>query len=73
MNFVSGIKDAVAIAVVDYLYKHCHSSSGLMVFRRIPEVPGYEIIGLGDTERDLLEISGLQLVAEKKIQEDNYM
>ena len=66
--FVSGVKDAVAKKVVEYLYEHCPRSSGLMVFRRIPETPGYEIRGIGDTRRNLTEISGLQLVIEKQIQ-----
>lgn len=66
--FVSGIKDSVAKKVVDYLYDHCPIESGLMTFRRIPETPGYEIRGVGDTKRDLTEISGLQLVIEKQIQ-----
>ncbi|SEK86349.1 type I-E CRISPR-associated endoribonuclease Cas2e [Nitrosovibrio tenuis] len=65
--FVSGVKDAVAKTVVDYLYDHCPRESGLMVFRRIPAAPGYEIRGVGDTKRDLIEISGLQLVIEKQI------
>lgn len=66
--FVSGVRDAVAKKVVDYLYTHCPIESGLMVFRRIPETPGYEIRGVGDTKRDITEISGLQLVIEKQIQ-----
>jgi len=66
--FVSGVKDAVAKEVVAYLYDHCPRESGLMVFRRIPETPGYEIRGIGDTKRNLAEISGLQLVIEKQIQ-----
>ncbi|MBN6741233.1 type I-E CRISPR-associated endoribonuclease Cas2 [Acidithiobacillus sp. MC6.1] len=66
--FVSGVKDAVAKKVVDYLYDHCPSSSGLMVFHRISETPGYEIRGIGDTTRKLTEISGLQLVIEKQVQ-----
>jgi CRISPR-associated protein Cas2 len=65
--FVSGVKDAVARKVVDYLHDHCPRESGLMVFLRIPETPGYEIHGIGDTKRDLIEISGLQLVIEKQI------
>jgi CRISPR-associated protein Cas2 len=65
--FVSGVKDAVARKVVDYLHDHCPRESGLMIFRRIPETPGYEIRGIGDTKRDLIEISGLQLVIEKQI------
>ncbi|MDP1559593.1 MAG: type I-E CRISPR-associated endoribonuclease Cas2e [Nitrosomonas sp.] len=65
--FVSGVKDAVAKKVVDYLHEHCPLESGLMIFRRIPETPGYEIRGIGDTKRNLAEISGLQLVIEKQI------
>ena len=66
--FVSGIKDSVAKKVVDYLHSHCPMDSGLMIFRRIPETPGYEVHGIGDTKRNLTEISGLQLVIEKKMQ-----
>ncbi|MBD9357834.1 type I-E CRISPR-associated endoribonuclease Cas2e [Methylomonas albis] len=63
--FVSGVNDAVGKAVVDYLYQHCQPESGLLVFRRINEAPGYEIRGIGDPKRDIVEISGLQLVLEK--------
>lgn len=63
--FVSGVKDSVGKAVVDYLYEHCPPESGLMVFRRINDTPGYEIRGIGDTRRSIIEISGLQLVQEK--------
>lgn len=65
--FVSGIKDSVAKKVVDYLYDHCPKESGLMIFNRISETPGYEIRGMGDTKRNLTEISGLQLVIEKEM------
>ncbi|WP_295103016.1 type I-E CRISPR-associated endoribonuclease Cas2e [uncultured Candidatus Kuenenia sp.] len=64
--FVSGIKDSVANDVVEYLYKHCPVASGLMVFQKINKAPGYKIRGIGDTKRSLIEISGLQLVQEKK-------
>lgn len=63
--FVSGIKDSVGKTVVDYLYKHCPPESGLLIFRRINAPPGYEIRGLGDTKRSIVEFSGLQLVQEK--------
>lgn len=63
--FVSGIKDSVAKKVVEYLHKHCPSESGLMVFKSSNTSPGYEIYGLGDTRRDLIEMSGMQLVIEK--------
>jgi CRISPR-associated protein Cas2 len=65
--FVSGVKDSVAKKVVDYLHDHCPVESGLMIFRRIRETPGYEIRSIGDTNRDLTEISGLQLVIEKQM------
>lgn len=65
--FVSGLKDSVAKKVVDYLYKHCPVESGLMVFRQIPESPGYEIRGVGDIKKMLTTISGLQLVIEKQM------
>ena len=63
--FVSGVKDSIAKKVVDYLHTHCPPDSGLIVFRQVREPPGYEIRGLGDPRRDLMEISGLQLVMEK--------
>lgn len=66
--FVSGVKDSVAQKVVQYLYEHCPAESGLMIFRRIPETPGYEIRGMGDPNRQMTEISGLQLVVEKQIE-----
>ncbi|MDO8714013.1 MAG: type I-E CRISPR-associated endoribonuclease Cas2e [Polynucleobacter sp.] len=64
--FISGVKDNVAKKVVDYLYKYCPADSGLMIFRRISKTPGYDISGIGDTKRNLTEISGLQLVVEKQ-------
>jgi CRISPR-associated protein Cas2 len=63
--FVSGLKDSVAKKVIDYLYQHCPPNSGVMIFRRINQPPGYEIQGIGDTRRSTIDISGLQLVLEK--------
>lgn len=63
--FISGIKDSVADGVVEYLHKHCPAESGLMVFKRINQVPGYAIRGVGDTRRCMIEIDGLQMVQEK--------
>lgn len=54
--------------VVDYLYEYCPPESGLMIFRKINVAPGYEIQGIGDTNRSIVEISGLQLVQEKLVQ-----
>ncbi|MBV5304892.1 MAG: type I-E CRISPR-associated endoribonuclease Cas2 [Chlorobium sp.] len=63
--FVSGVKDSVAKKVVDYLHNHCPAESGLMVFKSSNLPPGYEIYGLGDTRKEIIELSGMQLVIEK--------
>ncbi len=63
--FVSGIKDNVAKKVVEYLLEHCPESSGLMIFLRTQEAPGYRLYGMGSPKRKLIEISGLPLVHEK--------
>lgn len=65
--FVSGIKDNVAQKVVEYLYDHCPPESGLLIFQRIAGPPGYRIWGRGEPSRELVSISGLQLVKEKDI------
>jgi len=65
--FVSGIKDATADKVVNYLFEHCLFSSGLIVFQKINKPPGYRIRSLGGTIRKLTEISGLQLILEKQL------
>ena len=52
---------------MDYLYKHCPRESGLMVFRSTSIAPGYVVHGIGDTGRALTELSGLQLVIEKRL------
>ncbi len=62
--FISGVKDSVAIKVIDYLYKHCPPSSGITIFRKISSSPGYKIRSIGNTKRKLTDISGLQLVVE---------
>jgi CRISPR-associated protein Cas2 len=64
--FVSGVQDSVADDVVTYLHKYCPAESGLMVFRKTTQTPGFKIFGLGDTKRNLIEISGFQLVQEKE-------
>jgi len=65
--FVAGIKDATADKVIEYLFEHCPFSSGLIVFQKINRPPGYRIRSLGDTTRELAEISGLQLILEKQL------
>ena len=63
--FVSGIKDNVAQKVVDYLLEHCPAKSGLLIFQRISQPPGYRIHGRGEHKRELVLLGGLQLVRDK--------
>ncbi|MEC8010454.1 MAG: type I-E CRISPR-associated endoribonuclease Cas2e [Pseudomonadota bacterium] len=62
--FVSGIKDSVAMTVIDYLYKHCPPESGVVIFSSTGKAPGFEVKTIGVTRKPLTEISGLQLVIE---------
>lgn len=62
--FVSGIKDSVALTVIDYLHKHCPPESGVMIFRSLSKPPGFEVQTIGPTRKSLVEISGFQLVVE---------
>ncbi len=64
--FVSGLKDFVANKVVDYLFQHCPSQSGLIIFKSINKPPGYEIRTLGETKKSLIDFCGLTLVIEKQ-------
>jgi len=65
--FVSGIKDSVADDVINYLIKSCPVSSGLLIFKKINDAPGFKIWGTGDTNKRLGEISGYQLIIDKDI------
>lgn len=62
--FVSGIKDSVAETVIAWLYKHCPSESGLLLVRSINRPPGYEMRCIGPPRKPMIEVSGLQLIAE---------
>jgi CRISPR-associated protein Cas2 len=62
--FVSGIKDSVATTVIEYLYQHCPPESGVTIFRSNRQPPGYEIKSIGPTKKEIIEITGLQLVVE---------
>lgn len=70
--FVSGIKDSVARDVIEYILEHCPPQSGLLMFQRIPETPGYKMYGLGDPHRRIITLSGLQLVLEKDTDPNSY-
>ncbi|MFH2064528.1 MAG: type I-E CRISPR-associated endoribonuclease Cas2e [Pseudomonadota bacterium] len=64
--FVSGVKDSVADSVVNYLLEHCPPESGILMFQQSNKTPGYLIKGMGDPNRSIVQISGLQLVQEKE-------
>jgi len=64
--FVSGIKDSIADEVVEYLYKSCPPSSGLLIFKRISETPGFKILGVGDPNKKITMIDGFPLIIEKE-------
>lgn len=65
--FVSGIKDSVADDVIEYLVKSCPSSSGLMIFQRIKDAPGFKIWGVGDPDKKVCLLDGYPLIIEKEI------
>ncbi|MDR1952285.1 MAG: type I-E CRISPR-associated endoribonuclease Cas2e [Elusimicrobiota bacterium] len=65
--FVSGVKDSVANTVAQYLLKHCPVESGLIIIQRIRRVPGYKLWSLGDYDKEIKEIDGLQLIIEKYV------
>jgi len=62
--FVSGVKDSVAMTVIEYLYKHCPPESGVLIFRSLSHPPGYEIRTIGPPRKPITTLSGLQLVME---------
>ncbi len=64
--FVSGIKDSVADDVIRYLFRYCPHNSGLIIFQRTRTAPGYKIHCHGSYKHPLTDISGLQLIIEKK-------
>ncbi|MCH3907427.1 MAG: type I-E CRISPR-associated endoribonuclease Cas2e [Sphaerochaeta sp.] len=63
-TFVSGINDALAENVINYLLDASPSGSGIMIFQSIPQPPWYRIRGRGVTHRTIIEVSGLQLIEE---------
>ncbi|MDF0604417.1 type I-E CRISPR-associated endoribonuclease Cas2e [Neisseriaceae bacterium TC5R-5] len=62
--FVSGIKDATAQTVVDYLCRHCPPESAVMIIKSISTTPGYSITTIGPSKKQQIQISGLQLIVE---------
>jgi len=65
--FVSGIKDTLGKQVADMLIEYCPDESGLLIFMATSEPPFYRILAKGMPSRNLMSISGLQLIIEKII------
>jgi len=63
--FVSGIKDSLADRVVDLVMKYTPETSGLLVFKSIPQPPFYRIYAHGSPAKSLAVITGFQLILEK--------
>ncbi len=69
--FISGIKDSVADDVVAYLLSKCPAESGVIIFKRKRHTPGYTIHGSCINDWKITNISGLQLIIEKRVNEDS--
>lgn len=63
--FVSGIKDSLAMGVVELLMEHCPERSGLLIFVEISVPPFFRIYSKGTPAKSITSISGLQLIVEK--------
>lgn len=63
--FVSGIRDATAKRVIEYLYEHCTEKAGLLIFEEISKTPGYKVHGYGTNRKQLSSLSGLPVIIEK--------
>lgn len=63
--FVSGIKDALAREVVDYLLSNCPFSSGLVIIEDTNKAPYYKIQKKGNNLKYIKEINGLPLIFDR--------
>lgn len=68
--FVSGIKDSVADTVIEQILNHCPAKSGIIIFKRSRQAPGYQIYGMGTPQKRVTAISGLPLVIEKELMQE---
>jgi CRISPR-associated protein Cas2 len=64
--FVSGVNEKVANNIVKMLLKHCPPKSGMILFNKIKQPPGFEIKFVGQPPREIIDITGMQLIAEKQ-------
>ena len=64
--FVSGLNDALADEVVNYLFDKCNTAAGITIFTSRRNPPGYTIRTIGYVHHPLASISGLQLLKTKE-------
>ena len=60
--FVSGIKDNVALKVIEELKNYCKSDSGLLIIRSIKKPPWYALSKIGKISSNIVLIDGIQLI-----------
>ncbi|MDD3694473.1 MAG: type I-E CRISPR-associated endoribonuclease Cas2e [Lentisphaeria bacterium] len=63
--FVSGVKDSLAMKIVDMLLQHCGPEAGILIFQDSPKPPFVKIFSKGTTNKKITSITGMQLVVEK--------
>ena len=64
--FVSGVKDAVARKVIDYLLEHCpDTTAGMIIIESTSKPPYFDIKKKGRNLKYVREISGLPLIFDK--------
>ena len=59
--FVSGIKDALAERVVDYLIGFCADSSSIVIIKETRIAPYYKVIKFGKDNKNIRDINGFTL------------
>ena len=60
--FVSGIKDALAAELADFILEHATEDSGLILFRSTKKSPDYDIVAKGTFSDSVVDINGMKLI-----------
>ncbi len=61
--FVSGVNDYLAQKIVKYLFKKSSLISGMTIIVSQRAAPGYRILSVGTIKKKVIDVSGLQLIA----------
>lgn len=64
-TFVSGVKNHIALKIVDYLFENCPVESGLLVFIKDNSPQGFKVRTMGSPKKKIVNFDGLSLVLEK--------